>query len=472
MLRRIIFIFVLLCPFFGVSQLSLAQLTVVSGLNYPVAFTITPDFRFLVTLKGHDATTTNCDSSVIKCFDAQGNFLNTFFQLDGDSNFCFGETGILGICLDADYSSNKYVYFYYNHAYAGDTSIRIVRLTDVNNYGTNPTIILDIPTLYITQQHVGGNIRCSSFHPGKIFVSIGDLADNSNPQDLSKPYGKILRINTDGTIPADNPFYDDGNPLTGNDDRIYTYGHRNPFDFCISNTNGKIYGTENGWNAWDEVNLIEAGKNYGWPLCEGFYQFNSTTVPCSSAGATDPLTDWAAPLPALTGIEYYTGTVIPGLANQLVVADNDYGKIYFCRLVNSPAYDSVDMNYMHADLTSSGGLTTVMQGPDECIYAMKGGFTGNGEIYRLCPFGIGVGETTAENIQLAVFPTPASEELNVQSEVPVSAEIFDLEGKIVFRSERKAINHKLPAAQLLRGMYFLKCMDESGRICVRKISIQ
>ncbi|MBC7861465.1 MAG: PQQ-dependent sugar dehydrogenase [Bacteroidia bacterium] len=451
-----------------------SQSTVVANLTYPVAFTISPvDGRFFVTLKGHDASISNCDSSKIKLFDAQGNFLNTFFSLSGDSNFCYGETGILGICLDDDFTTNHYVYFYYNHGYAGDTAIRIIRLTDFNNVGINPTIILDIPTSFTSGIHVGGNVRCSSFFPGKIFVGIGELNNTANAQDLSKPYGKILRINTNGTIPTDNPFYDDGNPLTGNDDRIWTYGHRNPFDFCISKLNGNIYSSENGWNTWDELNLIVAGKNYGWPVCEGAYQWSSNSIPCATTGLTDPLSMWQAPLPAITGVEFYTGTNMPTLTNHLLVADNDYGNLYDCTMGNAPFYDTVIQRTLLADLTTLGGLTTVMQSPvDSCIYAMNGGFVPNGKIYRLCAPAIGFNENNFSDLSFEVFPNPAKEIVKIISEVPVSISVYDLSGRIVQSDLNKNNNHTINLSEIKSGIYFVKVVNEQRNYAVKKLIVE
>ena len=443
-----------------------SQSTLIANLTYPVAFTITPDDRFFVTLKGHNAYMTNCDSSIIKVFDAQGNFIKNFYTFNGDSNLCYGETGIIGICGDENFTSNHYLYFYYNHAYNGDTAIRVMRLTDSGNVAVDPVVILNIPAQLTLQQHVAGNIRSSSYYPGKIFISIGDLVNNSNPQDLSSPFGKILRINNDGTIPADNPYYDDGDPLVGNDDRIFSYGHRNPFDLCISSLNGKIYSSENGWNSWDEINLIEAGKNYGWPMCEGSYMFNSTTTLCTATGVTAPLENWGAPLPVLTGIEFYTSSQIPSLTNHLLVADNANGNIYDCEL--NSTFDSVISRTLLADLTSDGGLTTIRQGYDGCIYAMKGGFTNNGAIYKLCAPGIGVEENLNPN-NITIFPNPFMDNLTVQSQVEINIQLYDIVGNTIFENEDYSTQIKFNTELTPAGIYIMKCRYKSGGYVVRRI---
>lgn len=467
------FLLICICALLSAENFSqvFSQTTLISGLTYPAAFTITPDQRFLVTLKGHDVTTTNCDSSVIKVFDAQGNFLNNFFRLDGDSNFCYGETGLLGICLDADYATNKYVYFYYNHEYGGYSAIRVVRLTDQNNFGANPTVILDIPVAAGTSQHVGGNVRTSTFFPGAIFVSIGDLVNNVYAQDTASPFGKILCIHTDGTIPAGNPFFDDGIPGSGNDDRIWSYGHRNPYDFTISEYNGTIYCTENGWNNWDEVNVIYPGENYGWPMCEGFYEYNSNSVLCYDTTVTYPVEDWPAPLPVLTGICFYTSGQLPTLTYHLLVADNNYGNIYDLTMGNFPFYDTVISRTTLADITSSGGLTSLMQGADGCIYAMKGGFTGNGAIYKLCPPGIGIKE---DGIRYAVkiFPNPAEETLTISADKGIRVAIYTVQGKEVVHEDSFKTVHKPDVTLLEKGVYIIRCCDRQGNVRFEKVIVK
>src|SRR5690606_10515021 len=120
--------------------------------------------------------------------------------------------------------------------------------------GSNPQVIFDLEDTHIAGNHTGGNIH---FGPdGKLYIAIGDRAVQPNSQDLTNnAFGKILRINADGTIPTDNPFYDDGDPVIGFDDRIWSYGHRNQFDFTFSTVNDSLYSSENGLNTWDEVNM-------------------------------------------------------------------------------------------------------------------------------------------------------------------------------------------------------------------------
>ena len=253
---------------------------VVTGIRYAADFDWLPDGRYVATQKGDN--TYPAASAFIKIYSATGVALGTYYDLTDsvDSDF---ERGLLGIAVDPNFTTNGYIYAYYNYRNPAQTKLqmRVVRFTTVGNVGTNPTLILKIqyatsPNTY-GGNHFGGIIRFRPSQPTKLYIQTGDLAYNqTNPtlnyaNKLTNPYGKILRINTDGTIPTDNPFYDDGNPATGNDDRIWTYGNRNMFGMCFSPVTDTMYSVENGYNAWDEFNVVHKGGNYGWATCEGNY---------------------------------------------------------------------------------------------------------------------------------------------------------------------------------------------------------
>ena len=177
----------------------------------------------------------------------------------------------------------------------------------------------------------------------------------------------MLRLNADGTIPTDNPFYDDGNPHTGNDDRIWALGLRNSFDFTISPVNDSIYATENCNVGHDEINFIRKGKNYGWPVCDGFcFPYNPlfknpmTEIPGSGTINYAP-----------TGILHYTGSQMPELVNKLLVVGNQNGPILRgllkCELGHAPYLDTITSKSVILDIY---GRTTLMQGSDGFVYIM------------------------------------------------------------------------------------------------------
>jgi glucose/arabinose dehydrogenase len=147
--------------------------------------------------------------------------------------------------------------------------------------------------------HHGG---CIAFGPdGKLYISTGDNGDPQTSQSLTGDHGKILRVNKDGTVPTDNPFYDGNGP---NVDAIWALGLRNPYRFSFDMPTGRMYIGEVGFNTTEEVNLGAAGANYGWPVCEG---------QCASSGMTNPIFTYphAGSSSAVTAGFVYRGTQFP-----------------------------------------------------------------------------------------------------------------------------------------------------------------
>ncbi|KAG0511051.1 MAG: putative quinoprotein glucose/ sorbosone dehydrogenase, partial [Nitrosopumilales archaeon] len=171
-------------------------------------------------------------------------------------NVGIGEGGLLGLALDPNFEENHYVYLYYTYSEFFTIYNKVVRYTEKNYSLSDEKILLDkIPGAF---HHDGGRMK---FGPDKkLYITTGDAGNANSAQDLNSLGGKILRINSDGTIPDDNPF--------GNSP-VYSYGHRNPQGLDWDPVTGKLVVTEHGPSAHDEVNVVEAGKNYGWPIVIG-----------------------------------------------------------------------------------------------------------------------------------------------------------------------------------------------------------
>lgn len=216
-----------------------------------------------------------------------------------------GERGLLGVAFDPNYATNRFVYVYYT-ATTPAIHNRVSRFTansaneDVALAGSE-VILLDLENLSATN-HNGGAIH---FGPdGKLYIATGENAVPSNSQSLANRLGKILRINSDGTIPADNPtaFPNIIGSPTGLNRAIWAVGLRNPFTFTFQPGTGRMHINDVGQNTWEEINVGVAGANYGWPTCEGT---------CGTAGMTTPLYQYssavAAPC-AITGGAFYNPT--------------------------------------------------------------------------------------------------------------------------------------------------------------------
>ncbi len=457
------------------------QTNIVTGLQYPTDWDWTADGRYFINQKGGNAAG-SCANGKILVYSSAGVLLSTFYDLT-DSVNCDFERGLLGIAIDPDFANNHYVYVYYVHKWLTANSCRILRFTENANVGTNPTIIMDISVngltnvngqaIAIAGNHFGGIIRFRPSQPDKIYVQIGDLAYNQTvpatnmANKLNYPFGKILRINKNGTIPTDNPYYDDGNPAVGNDDRIWTYGNRNMFGMCFSPVTDTMYSSENGLNTWDEFNVIHKGGNYGWATCEGNFMNGSTTTACNLTGDIRPIATWSNP-PAVTGCLYYSGSIMSEFDNHILVGDNDNGKIYNLTMGNAPAYDVVTSNVTFADVTT-GGLTSMKQGADGCIYAMKGGYTVAGTIFKIChTSGVGIATNDAiENTMGQNYPNPTNGktqiDFSISQTASVNIDLYDVTGRkiktIYSSSEVTAGNHTVELADISAfnsGSYFYK----------------
>lgn len=438
---RCFFILIVLLNCTHIFSQSYSKTPLVSNLDWGVAFDIAPDGRIFTTQKGGFAL--QSVDAQIRVYDASGNYLSEFYDLS-DSVDAGAESGLLGIALDPNFASNHFLYVYYTYnsdlVNSGDIRLRVQRFTDVNNTGTQPTLIMDLDVAdTLWHNHVGGNIHFRPSDSTHLYVSIGDMGTGANgnaPALTDNPYGKILRISKypGAAPPSDNPFYDDGDPYTGNCDWIWAYGLRNPFDFCFG-PNDSLYATENGTTFYDEVNLITKGGFYGWPYCEGNYDGDTLTLPCHAQNAIDPLATFAFPLPALTGIIFYTDTTWSQQQNHLITGDFNHANLHDLTIGNAPAYDQVDSTQFWIDESMINGISCLREGAEGCIYVMEIGDSTYGGIYRICPDAVAVEESSYEPSLAITGENPFSHETTLTYTLPHSQEvsviIYDCHGRTV-----------------------------------------
>jgi glucose/arabinose dehydrogenase len=218
----------------------------------PTAMAFAPDGRLFVCQQGGQLR-------VIKT----GSLLSTpFVSLTVDSS---GERGLLGIAFDPNFATNHHLYVYYTVA-TSPIHNRVSRFTAVGDTAVpgSEAIILELDNLSSATNHNGGAIH---FGPdAKLYIGVGENANGANSQTLSNLLGKVLRINADGTIPTDNPFY---NTASGNNRAIWALGLRNPFTFAFQPGTTRLFINDVGQSTWEEINDGIAGSNYGWPTTEG-----------------------------------------------------------------------------------------------------------------------------------------------------------------------------------------------------------
>lgn len=261
----------------------------VSGLNSPTAMAFAPDGRLFICEQGGQVR-------VVK----DGQLLSTLYlSLTVNSS---GERGLLGIALHPGFSNNRQMFVYYTATDGGiHNRVALVRGGTANPDIADPSVmpILDLPPLGATN-HNGGALL---FKRGKLFVAVGDNANGSNSQTLSNPLGKILRINTDGTIPTNNPFY---TQTTGKNRAIWALGLRNPFTMAVQPGSERILINDVGQDTWEEINEGRPGANYGWPGSEGPTNQTGIDGPIYAYRQDDPQT----PGCAVIGGAFYNPAVV------------------------------------------------------------------------------------------------------------------------------------------------------------------
>jgi glucose/arabinose dehydrogenase len=282
------------------------------------------------------------------------------------------EEGLMGLALDPDYNNNKLIYLSYAYVKDGDLTVKVVKFKDNGNNLSDEKVIFDnIPA---ERYHAGCRLR---FGPdNKLYITTGDAGDRKLAQDLNKLHGKILRINSDGTVPPDNPFQNSP---------VWTYGHRNPQGIDWYPGTDVLWQTEHGPSGFDgpgggdEVNVIVKGKNYGWPIVS----HND-----NQEGLVAPLFVFTPAEAPASGMFYKSGKIAEWKNNFFFGCLRGNGII---RVVVDEKDPAKGLSY-EKFATTYGRIRDVAEGPDGYIYFSSSNRDGRGnpqdgddKIYRIIP---------------------------------------------------------------------------------------
>ena len=271
-----------------------------------------------------------------------------------------GQGGLMDLAFHPNFKENRWLYFSYASEYEGEkggnTTIARAKLIEDSLEGLE---ILYKGTPNSTKgQHFGGRLEFDN--DGYLYFAIGDRGNrNVNPQDLSLDGGKIYRINDDGSIPMDNPFFDTPNARKA----IYSYGHRNPQGMFKHPLTGKIWTNEHGPRGGDEINIIRKGKNYGWPKITYGINYSGTTITKNKSlpGMEQPLYYWL-PSIAPSCFEYISSDMYPNWKGSLLA-----GALVF-KYVERIGLKDDKVVYRSKIAEGLGRPRDVKQGPDGLIY--------------------------------------------------------------------------------------------------------
>ncbi|WP_343302720.1 PQQ-dependent sugar dehydrogenase [Chitinophaga niabensis] len=332
------------------------RVLVTGGLTGPTTFAQLPDGRILIGQQ----------NGQLRVFKNNALLATPAVSLSVNTS---GERGLIGIAVDPAFSTNNYIYLYYTSS-SGPHN-RVSRFTMSGDLATAETAILDMPTLSAIY-HNGGGLAFDN--TGKLLIAVGDNKVGGNSSNLDSYMGKVLRINTDGTVPSGNPF--SGGAQRS---RVWAYGLRNPFTLNVDPVSGKIYVNDVGEATWEEVNDASVGgRNFGWPSKEGI---------CSSGctGLTNPIYYYATnrndPPATGQGCAINGGAFLNGsISNWPATYHGKYFFLDYCGewidYINpsSPA----TRNAFGTGL--SDGLTTLKQGIDGNLYFIR---RGNNSLYKI-----------------------------------------------------------------------------------------
>lgn len=289
-----------------------------------------------------------------------------------------GQGGLLDVAVDPDYADNGWIYLAYSHVLDGQggrpgAMTRLVRGKLTDNTWTAQQVIYEAPheTYSGTRHHYGCRIVFD--RKGHLFFGVGDRGVMQQAQQLDRPNGKIHRILPDGTIPEDNPFAAQPDAL----DTLFAYGIRNPQGLAIHPQTDALWETEHGPLGGDEVNLIEAGKNYGWPVISYGRDYDGSiiTVQEKKEGLEQPVYYWT-PSIAVCSMDFVTGPLFEKWRHHLLVSALKYEEV---RLL-----DVYDRRVLHDEviLKNAGRVRDVVCAPDGSIYVV---LNSPGTIIRLTP---------------------------------------------------------------------------------------
>lgn len=340
-----------------------SQVQVATGISNPTAMAFAPDGRLFICQQ----------SGTIRVFK-NGALLGTnFASFAVDAN---GERGLLGLAFDPNFASNQYVYIYYTPNTGSPRRNRLSRLTangDVMAAGSE-LVLLDFDPLSGATNHNGGFLKFGT--DGKLYVAIGENANPAYAQNYHTYHGKLLRLNSDGSAPTDNPFYSstpDSSAPTEQSKRVWALGLRNPFSFDVQPGTGRIFVNDVGQNTYEEIDDATAnGQNFGWPSQEG----------TSVAGFVSPVYYYGRGSGdnqgcAITGGAFFN----PTATNYPATYTGNYFYLDYCnRWINRLDFSTGTATRQPFATSLPGSAVGIATGPDGNLYFLSRGASA---LYRI-----------------------------------------------------------------------------------------
>ena len=333
--------------------------TVVEGLDVPWGIDFLPNNEMLITER---------DGAFYR-FDNTGKLI----KIEGAPKvLARGQGGLLDVRLHPAFEDNNLIYLSYSKPGNEGATTAIMQAQLVGNQLKSQKVIFEASPYVGTRHHYGSRIEFDQ--DGYLYFSVGDRGRRDrHPQNLDNHCGKIHRLNDDGTIPEDNPFVGQSGAMAS----IYSYGHRNPQGVAMNPATGEIWTHEHGPKGGDEVNRIEKGKNYGWPVISYGVNYSGTkfTDITEKEGMEQPVIYWV-PSIAPSGMAFVEGDRYPIWKGDLLVGSLKFNYIMRCQLEGN------EIIHQEKILEDVGRMRDIKIGADGYIYVAV---EDPGRIYKIIP---------------------------------------------------------------------------------------
>ena len=338
---------------------------VVGGLNHPWAMAFLPEGGVLITERPGNLRLLRIPGGLSK-------------PLAGVPKVAAqGQGGLLDVALSPEFAQDRYVYLSYAEADGSKSGTAVGR----GKLSADGSALEDFRVLFRQQPKLSSGLHYGSRlvfdGKGYLFISLGENNQRPTAQDLDKLQGKVVRLKADGSVPPDNPFAG----KAGARPEIWSYGHRNPQGMALNPWSGDLWENEHGPRGGDEINLIQPGKNYGWPLATYGINYSGQPIP-EAKGETAPGTEqplfWWAKSPAISGMAFYNADRFPAWQKSVFIGALANQNLIRLTLDGNRV---VGQEWLLVDRKSR--IRDVRQGPDGYVYVLTD--ASPGQLLRIAP---------------------------------------------------------------------------------------
>lgn len=337
---------------------------IAGGLNHPWSLVFLPDGDMLVTERFGELLRLSSNGKTIDAVSGVPPVADN------------GQGGLLDIVLHPDFTDNQLLYFSYSgHGdQPGYVGTEVARATLVNLELVDIEVVFKLAAKSSSAKHFGSRLVFN--RDKQLFITVGDRGDRSRAQDLSDHAGSVIRIDQAGGVPADNPFLETKNAKP----EIFSYGHRNPQGAMLHPETFELWVHEHGPQGGDELNVVKAGRNYGWPVITYGVNYGSGTQigeGTEKLGMEQPLYYWV-PSIAPSGMSFYDADQFPNWKGDLFI-----GSLKFHTLVRLELDGDRVVHEERLLKKQFGRIRDVKTGPDGNLYLLTD--SSGGMLVRISP---------------------------------------------------------------------------------------